>query len=332
MLRLIPMALKEKTGGTDLAKNTSGLMATVEELLLLVEVVESGGYRAASERSGIPLASMSRRISALEERLGVCVIMRNTRRFEVTDMGRQLFEQGLKIRDAAHAAILVANDNAKEPAGDLRIACPMALSTILLCSVAVNYGLAHPRVRLFLSTTRGTTEALAQNFDIVIHPSSQTLPDSDVVAQQLVQAPYGLYAAPGLLQGREAINAPADLAGLDSIGWNSGESQTSWTLQDPQGRADELRMPARFVTDNLLAVKEAALAGLGVTRLPVAMAAPLVAEGRLRRLLPQWSLAPMTIYALYPSRRRLSLAGQAFLQLAKPTLQALVDGSVEVQH
>ena len=322
-----PMAAKEKSGGTDLAKNAPGLMATVEELLLLVEVVESGGYRAASERTGIPLSSMSRRVSALEDRLGVCVIMRNSRRFEVTDIGRQLFEQGIKIREAAHAAVSVAQDNAKEPAGDLRIACPMALSTLLVCSVAVRFGCQYPRVRLFLSTTRGTPEALAQNFDIVIHPSSQALPDSDVVAQQLVQAPYGLYASPQLLQGRESSDEPSALAGLESIGWNSGESQTCWTLQDPQGRTEELRLAMRFVTDNLLAVKEAAIAGLGITRLPTALAAPCVAEGSLRQVLPRWSLAPMTIYALYPSRRRLSLAGQEFLQWAKPALQALVDGS-----
>jgi len=195
--------------------------------------------------------------------------------------------------------------------------------------VAVRFGRQYPRVRLFLSTTRGTPEALAQNFDIVIHPSSQALPDSDVVAQQLVQAPYGLYASPQLLQGRETSDEPSALAGLESIGWNSGESQTCWTLQDPQGRTEELRLAVRFVTDNLLAVKEAAVAGLGITRLPTALAAPCVAEGSLCRVLPHWSLAPMTIYALYPSRRRLSLAGQEFLQWAKPALQALVDGNTD---
>ena len=290
-----PMAAKEKSGGTDLAKNAPGLMATVEELLL-VEVVESGGYRAASERTGIPLSSISRRVTALEDRLGVCVIMRNSRCFEVTDIGRQLFEQGIKIREAAHAAVSAA----QEPSGDLRIAMPHGT----VDAVGVRGG---RQVRAPVPPRAPVPEhhpGHAKGLGAELrHRDPPQLPGAarlGVVAQQLIQVPYNLCASPQLLQGRETSGAPSALAEPDSIGRNSGESQTCWTLQDPQGRTEELRLSVRFVTDNLLAVKEAAIAGLGITRQPTALAAPSVAEGSLRQMLPRWSLAPMTIYALYP--------------------------------
>ena len=299
-------------------------MATVEELLLLVEVVDASGYRAASERTGIPRSSLSRRISALEDRLGVCLITRNSRRFEVTDMGRHLLQQGLNIREAAQVAISAAHDSAGVPSGDLRVACPMALSAVALGPMAVRFAKQHPRVRVFLSTTRGTSEALAQNFDIVIHPSSQALPDSDVVAQQLVQVPYGLFASPQLLQGSAKGMKPQELSDLEAIGWNSGDTRTAWLVQDEEGHSEEIRLQVRFVTDNLLAVKAACIAGLGVARLPVALAADALEKGGLVQLVPDWTLAKMSVYALYPSRRRLSLAGQQFLQWIKPTLETLV--------
>jgi DNA-binding transcriptional LysR family regulator len=321
------MTSKDKARGTDLGIDAPGLMATVEELLLLMEVIDASGYRAASERTGIPRSSLSRRIAALEDRLGVCLITRNSRRFEVTDMGRQLFQQGLKIREAAQAAISIAHDSGGVPSGDLRVACPMALSTILLGPMAVQFAKQHPRVRIFLSTTRGTSEALAQNFDIVIHPSSQALPDSDVVAQRLIHVPYGLFAPPQLLQGATKGSEPNELAGLDAIGWNSGETRTAWILQGPDGRSEELRLQVRFVTDNLLAVKEAAIAGLGVARLPIALAADALVTGELVQVVPKWALPTMSIYALYPSRRHLSLAGQQFLQWIKPALETLVVSS-----
>lgn len=159
--------------------------------------------------------------------------------------------------------------------------CPMALSTLLVCEVAVKFGRQYPRGRLFLNTTRGTPEALAQNFDIVIHPSPRRCPTRSG-GPAIDPGALNLYASPQLLQGRETSGAPSALAEPDSVGWNSSESQTCWTLQDPQGRAEELRLSVRFVTDNLLAVKEAAIAVLGITRPPTALAAPSVAEGSLR--------------------------------------------------
>ena len=302
------------------AESTAELMATVDDLLLLAEVVEAGGFRAAEERTGLTKSRLSRRIAALEQRLQVCLLNRNSRRFEVTEIGRGLYEQSLKIRAATRAALTLADDSGSTPSGMLRVACPFALSQAVVCRLAIAFAQAHPRVRLCLSTTKGTQEALQEHYDLVVHPSTQPLPDSDVIARQLLRQPYVLVAAPSLAAAHAPVLAPAQLQGWPAIGWNSSGAQAVWQLFGPGGAELDVRLPVGFAADNLLAVREAALAGLGVARLPEATCRDDIQAGRLLVLAPGWAPAPMAIYVLYPSRRSLSLAGQSFLAALQQAL------------
>lgn len=298
-------------------------MATVDDLLLLAEVVEAGGFRAAGARTGLTRSRLSRRIAELEERLKVCLLNRNSRRFEVTEIGQRLYERGLQIRAVTREALTLAEDSVSAPSGVLRVACPLALSQAVVGRLAIEFAHDHPRVRFCLSTTKGTDEALLEHHDLIIHPSTHRLPDSDVVARPLLTQPYCLVAAPALSAGRADLSGPEVFEGLDAIGWNSAEAVSTWRLFGPGGSEAELRLPVRFAADNLVAVREAAVAGLGVARLPVATCRDDVAAGRLVILAPGWAPAPMTIYALYPSRRRLSLAGQAFIAALQQALDRL---------
>jgi DNA-binding transcriptional LysR family regulator len=304
------------------AESTAELMATVDELLLLAEVVEAGGFRPAEERTGLTKSRLSRRIAALEQRLNVGLLVRNSRRFEVTDVGQRLYEQALLIRAATRTALTIAGDSSAAPSGVLRIACPFALSQAVVGRLAIAFAQAHPRVRLCLSTTKGTVEALSEHYDLVIHPSTGPLPDSDVVARLLRSQPYVLVAAPALAAGRETLQGPAAIEGLPAIGWNASDATASWRLFGPAGAEAEVRLPVSFAADTLVTVREAALAGLGVARLPEATCRDDLREGRLCLLAPGWGPAPMALYALYPSRRQLSLAGQAFVGALQQALAA----------
>jgi DNA-binding transcriptional LysR family regulator len=310
------------------AESTTELMATVDDLLLLAEVVEAGGFRAAQERTGLTRSRLSRRIAALEERLQVCLLTRDSRRFEVTEIGRRLYEQGLQIRAATRTALTLADDSGSAPSGVLRIACPFALSQAIVCRLAIAFAKANPRVRLCLSTTKGTPDGMSEHYDLVIHPSTHPLPDSDMVARLLLTQPYLLVAAPALAAGRERLHGAAAIEGLGAIGWNSSDNSANWRLFGPDGAEAEVRLPVGFAADNLLAVREAALAGLGVARLPEATCRDDLRAGRLCVLSPGWAPAPMSIYVLYPSRRRLSLAGQTFIGALQQALAAF-PGEVE---
>jgi DNA-binding transcriptional LysR family regulator len=304
------------------SSSTDELIATTDDLLLLAEVIEAGGVRAASTRTSLTKSRLSRRIAALEARLGVCLLTRNSRRFEVTEIGRRLHEQALLIRAATRAAITLADDTTNVPSGLLRIACPFALSQGIVAGLAIEFANRHPRVRLCLTTTKGTTEALSERYDIIIHPSSQPLPDSDIVARRLVVVPYVLVAAPELLRTGGVPEQPSDLDGLPAIGWNTEDGVTTMHLLGPNHAEANVRMTVRFAADNLVIVRDAALAGLGVARLPLATCVDDIAQGRLCVLAPGWAPPAMVVYVLYPSRLQLSLAGQAFVRMLQGGLQA----------
>lgn len=298
------------------------LISIVDDLLLLVEVIEAEGFTAASQRTGIPKSRLSRRIASLEERLGVCLLTRNSRSFSVTEIGYRLHEHGLLIRAETRSAMTVAQDSAAEPSGPLRVACPMALAAIYVVDVAVAFARVHPRVRLHLSTTHGTGEPRCDPYDLVIHPSTHSLPDSDLVARRLAQISYALVAAPSALDADHWPTTPQTLAGKPAIGWNSNEAWANWQLDGPNGQSEELRLPVRFASDSLLTVRKAALAGLGVARLPWAQCWSDIQAGNLRVVAAGWAPPPMSIYALYSSRRQLSLAAKAFIAALSEALIA----------
>lgn len=299
------------------------LISIVDDLLLLVEVVEAGGFTAASQRSGIPKSRLSRRIASLEERLGVCLLTRNSRSFGVTEIGYRLHEHGLQIRAETQTAMTVALDSSAAPSGPLRVACPMALSAIVVADVAVAFARAHPRVRLHLSTTHGIGEPRCDPYDLVIHPSTHKLPDSDLVARRLVKISYALVSAPSLLDTDDWPTTPQALAGKPAIGWNSSDALANWQLNGPDGQSAEVRLPVHFSSDSLLSVRKAALAGLGIARLPWVQCRSDIEAGHLRIVAAGWAPPPMSIYALYSSRRQLSLAAKAFIAALS---QALMDG------
>ena len=297
------------------------LVDVPHDLMMLVEVVEAGGFSAASQRTGIPKSRLSRRIAALEQRLGVALLMRNPRHFEVTELGQEMFQRGLTIRGEARAALAMAQQGRDEPSGVLRVACPIALASFLIGDVAIAFASRYPRVSLTLKTTDGS--ALDEHFDLVIQPARRALADSSMVAQQLLASPYVLVAAPRLI---EEVGFPADprhLMEWPAIGWSFDEHAAKWTLWDPHGETAVVPVKPRLHSDSLLVIRKAAIAGIGVAQLPLVLCQKDIDEGSLGIVAPGWAPCPMSIYALYPSRHHLTHAGRLFLTALSQALSPL---------
>ena len=289
------------------------LMGTVEELILLAEVVEAGGFSAASVRCGIPTSRLSRRIAKLEERLGVGLIRRDSRRFEVTELGQRVYQQACSVRDSALSAVEIVRDGMTKPSGLLRVACPVALAMSLVMPMADAFARRWSGVQFSLHTTLGAPDTLAERFDIIIHPSAGTLPDSSMVAKRLGASNYVLVATPEVAQAAGSIVDPRQLARLPTIGWEFLGPRGKWRLVGPHGNTTDVEINERFNSDTLLVVREAALSGLGIAPLPSQLCSADIEDGRLQIVLPGWSPPPVTWYAVYASRRALSAAGQQFI-------------------
>lgn len=281
------------------------------DLMLLVEVVEAGGFSAASQRTGIPKSRLSRRIAALELRLGVALLMRNARHFEVTETGKEMFQRGLKIREETREALAMAQEGRDEPRGVLRVACPIALASFLINDVAIAFARAYPRVTLTMKTTDGS--APDEHFDLTIQPARRALADSSMVAQQLMATPYALVASQQLIAETALAVDPGQLMEWPTIGWSFDEHATKWTLWGPQGKTCVVPVKPRMHSDSLLVIRKAAIAGIDVAQLPLVLCQKDIDEGTLGIVAPGWAPLPMAVYALYPSRHHLTQAGRLFL-------------------
>ncbi len=283
---------------------------SADDLVLLFEVVEAGGFSAASARCGIPKSRLSRRIARLEQQLGVALIKRDSRHFDVTDVGRKLLEYGARIRENAGTAFGVAQDSLGQPTGELRVACPVAMAVALLARFAVGFVGRYPLVRLSVVTTTGMVESLAERCDIVIHPAAVPLADTSMVARPLLMTRFVLVCAPGAVA---PVEDPRTLAQCDVIGWDYLGATDTWHLTHEDGRSVDVAVSPRLSSDNLLVLREAVLAGWGVAPMATLMCAADVAAGRLQIVAPGWAPPPAQLYAVYGSRRSLSVAGRAFI-------------------
>jgi DNA-binding transcriptional LysR family regulator len=285
----------------------------VDDLTLLVEIIEAGSLSAASRNIGISKSSLSRRIGELENRLGVNLVHRGPRNLLATEIGLLIYERGQKIREELEAIKALAEDSSKRPSGKLRISCPAVLSEILVADFAIRFAETHPDVRLTLDTAKGTFTPKIEHYDLAIHPARDELADSELICQKLITTPYWLVAAPNLMKRIGPCSTPADLEGCSGIGWVADGSAPRWRLQAEAGEAAELNVALKFCANNLNIIRQAALRGLGLARLPITMCQADLREGSLVLPLPGWAPPAITIYALYPSRRSLPLAGRLFM-------------------
>jgi DNA-binding transcriptional LysR family regulator len=297
------------------SRRMDDLSGLFDELMAFVHVVEAGGFNAASARFGTPASRLSRGVAALERQLGLPLLVRTSRRFAVTEAGWRICARGIAIRAGLQDVVADAAESLGEPTGHLRVACPMALAYALVGRLAIEFMTRHPRVKVTLESTDGRNRPFSAPVDLAIQPALEPLKDSSLVARNLVDTRYVLVAAPGLAHGIPAAPGPADFPAFPAVGWTFFPQPGRWSVHHADHGARELAVDVRFTTDNLLLVREAALAGVGVAQLPAALCRPDVAAGRLQVVATGWSPPPVSLYVLYPSRRALTLAGRQFVEL-----------------
>ena len=294
-----------------------------QDLMAFAAGVDAGGFNAAGARFGVPPSRLSRSVAALEKSLGVHLLVRTSRRFTVTDIGQRTYDDALSVRAQLQGAVAAASDSRGEPAGLLRVSCPMALASALVGRIAIEFMARHPRVKIVVESTDGRSRPFMAPADLAIQPSLQPLRDSSLVARRLANAHYVVVSAPGLAHGIPSDPGPSDFPCFPAVGWTFLPDPAHWSLQHPRHGSHEITVDVRFSTDNLLLIREAALAGLGVAQLPHALCRRDIQEGRLRVIEPEWAAPEDGIYVLYPSRRGLTLAGRRFIDALEEGMAAL---------
>ncbi|MDH7794156.1 MULTISPECIES: LysR substrate-binding domain-containing protein [unclassified Beijerinckia] len=296
-------------------------MRGLDDLYLFKFVVDNGGFAAVSRRLHQPKSTVARRIAELERQLGSPLLHRgSSKRFALTAFGQECYAHCVKLAEQADGIFALADRNAAEPSGSLHVICPPLLSHMFIEQWAVEFAEIAPKVHLHLDATTAIFDPRAVAADMIIYGALSELPDSDLTAKKLLTTPYGLVASPGCAARQPLISDPQGLTKCDCLGFGSKTMDWRWSLT--KGRKTEsVRFAPRFSSTQLSALHTASLRGLGIAALPLPGCEDQLADGRLVRILPEWSPPDANIFALFPSRRALSAAASQFLDFVTMRLR-----------
>lgn len=280
-------------------------MQDLNDLYFFVQVVDHGGFAPAARALGIPKSRLSRRLILLEERLGVRLIQRSTRRFAVTEIGQSYYQHCVGMLVEADAAQDVIERSRSEPQGVVKLSCPPALLCFQVGDMIAQFMTDHPRVSVHLESTGRKVDVIAEGFDLAIRVRFPPLEESDLIMKVLGPITQRLVAHPALLGNFTAPVVPADLSLLPSIDFAPAHRDHQWCLDGPDGAAALVPHQPRLITDDMIHMRLAALHGVGVVQLPSMMIDKDLAEGTLVDVLPRWTPRSGIAHIVFPSRRGL---------------------------
>lgn len=278
-------------------------MQDLNDLYYFVQVVDHGGFAPAARALDMQKSKLSRRIAQLEERLGVRLLNRSSRRFSVTEVGREYHERCVAMLVQAEAADQAIAQMRSEPRGVVRMSCPTGLLSFQFGAIVARFMAENPAVEVHLEATNRRVDVIAEGFDLAIRVRFPPLEPSDLVMRKLDESSQCLVAAPALVA--RPIESPADLNGLPSLDLGPARRDHRWELHDMEGRNATVSHRPRLVTDDMITLRDAAIAGVGIVQLPTLMIGADIAAGRLVHLLPQWRPRAGVIHAVFPTRRGL---------------------------
>ncbi|NVK42456.1 MAG: LysR family transcriptional regulator [Oceanospirillaceae bacterium] len=289
----------------------------LDDLRYFVRVVEANSFTAAAERLGTQKSTLSRRISQLEDSLGIRLLQRTTRKLHLTPDGEELYERCRPLIEDLEDARHSLSAAQPEPQGRLRLTMPTELALALLDDVLASFLEQHPKIQLEVELTSRVIDLIEEGIDLAIRVGP--LEDSSLIARPIAKVVRGLYAAPEYLATAAPLRTPTDLPAHRYLGllhrndplqfenWEGGETQLT-------------EIPLR--TNSLTLMRYMASRGFGIARLPRFYAQPLVDAGKLQPVLPDYQVPCIQVNALYPSRRHLSPRTRLFLDHLFMALQS----------
>lgn len=298
----------------------SSLKLYANDFILFAHVIDAGSFTRASELTGLPKSTISRRLSDLEDELGERLMQRSTRRLVLTDFGESILGHARRLSDEAEAATALAQHRQATPYGILRVSLPPEFRELSVVQVVTEFTRRYPNVRLELDLSPRRVDLIAERFDVALRAASQLPDDSSLVARRITTQNNYLYASPIYLNEKGRPQVPPDL--LEHLGLvlvTSGGDQQQWRLSNGKDYWEGL--PLNILSANSLGLQqELAAQGLGIVGLSERFAQPLVEQGRLEMVLPGWRLPETIIWCVTPGRLLLPQRTLVFVELLREVL------------
>ncbi|MDX1724973.1 MAG: LysR family transcriptional regulator [Pseudomonas sp.] len=295
-------------------------MEQLKRMAVFATVVDRGSMVAAAEVLGMTASAVSQQIRKLEESTQVSLLHRTTRKLTLTEAGATFYQSCAQVLALAQQAEQRLAELRDAPVGELRIAAPVGLPGKLLSAALAPLLSAHPGLSLRLFFHDEKIDLVEQRIDLAIRVGRQE--DSSLVARHVADWPMLLCVAPAYLARCGWIATPQQLLGLDWIGLNTDRAQ-HLLLRDPSGSEERLRLESRIACNNILAVRQFTLAGMGVSLQPEPEIRELLARGELLNLLPDWRPESIGLYIVTPRRDAQPAKVRYAIEALRQHLQAL---------
>jgi DNA-binding transcriptional LysR family regulator len=282
-------------------------MLDLNDFFYFVHVVDRGGFSAASRKLRIPKSTLSHRIQELETNLGVRLLNRTSRHFGMTEAGTEFYRHAVSMLQQAEQAETAMRQRLAEPVGTVRFTAAVATSQFAMRGMIAEFLIRYPRVNVVGHATDQAVDIVSENYDVAIRAHSLPLPDSTLVQRPLAPAPWFLFAGSAYVDARGSPLTPQDLAKHPSLFMMRTGVAPAWRLRQPNDPKEEvvMHLTPRLLSDDMVGLKQAAVAGLGIVALPAYVCRDEVRSGELRRVLPTWLAGESMLTALIPYRQLL---------------------------
>jgi DNA-binding transcriptional LysR family regulator len=289
----------------------------LEDMRIFVATVDARNFTAAASRLSLSKQFVSRRVMALEEALGVQLLIRNTRKLAVTELGQEFYERARRILGEVEEAEQAMSLRRAGPRGLLRVSAPMSFGMMHLSPLVAMFLRENGDVRFDMELSDRTVDVVGEGFDMAIRIG--ILPDSTLVAQKLVDVRMLACCSPAYAKRRGKPAVPADLARHACLLYGHGGA-ISWDFViDGAVKGVEVHGPLRANNGDL--IRDAAVAGLGIVRLPDFIVADALKSGELVTVLDDFLPGATSVYAVYPQHRQSSVTIRAFVEFLRKQLR-----------
>jgi DNA-binding transcriptional LysR family regulator len=300
-------------------------MRDLNDLSFFAAVVANGGFSAASRALDVPKSRISRRVAALEAQLGVRLVERSTRRFNVTEVGHDVYRHARAALAEADAIDDVASRLKAEPQGLVRISCPQGVDRLLAAELPP-FLERHPKLRVQVLVGNRRIDLIEEGVDLAIRVRDQLDGEGDLQVKIIGRTQRLLVASPAFLGAHGRPQTPAELAAYPTISLTERPGPDRWELVDGDGVPAVVTHEPRLSATEFSILRQAALDGLGVAFMAEYACRDPLADGRLERVLPNWGGREAIFHVVFTSRRGLLPSVRAVIDFVAAALDPRSQG------
>jgi len=287
-------------------------------MALFVRVIEYKSFTETSKRLGIPISTISRKVSELEKDLGIRLIERSTRNLRLTETGQEYYQCCRRGLDEFETGALMINDKQAKVSGTLRLSIPPNIADILVTPIICDYQTAYPGASIKVLVTERYVDLIEDGVDIAIRVGQ--LENSSLIARRLLKYRHLLVASPQYIKKHGEPKHPDELASHRLLSFSGWREQIIWEFFKQQ-ETYKTTIDSVLSMNEMAGLQYAAESHQGIANLPAIICAQALKQGKLIEVMPEWRFAPTVLSAIYPSNRNTSRIVKLFMDCCTKHIQ-----------